>query len=88
MDRKDGHIHYHIRWARTPLLDWKSFSTQVLAEAAAKLLAHRDETYTIEEHGEGCQRCREAAKKSTATAKAAGSSGPLMRKQKAPRQSV
>jgi hypothetical protein len=59
MDRK---FHYHIRWAQVPLLDWESFNTRAEAEAGAQLLARRTETYTIEEHGEGCQRCRDAAK--------------------------
>jgi hypothetical protein len=71
MDRKNGSVHYHIRWAHIPLLDWKAFSTQALAEAAAKLLAHRGENYTIEEYGEGCRRCREAKSKSTPLAKKA-----------------
>jgi hypothetical protein len=62
MDRKDGKIHYHIRWAQIPLLDWESFTTRVEAEAGGQILARRGETYTIEEYGEGCQRCRDAEK--------------------------
>ena len=59
MDRKEI-IHYHIRWAQIPLLDFESFNTRVKAEAAAQVLARPGETHTIEEHGEGCQRCRDA----------------------------
>ncbi len=62
MDRKDGSVHYHIRWAGIPLLDFESFNTRVEAEAAAQILARRGETYTTEEYGEGCQRCRDGAK--------------------------
>jgi hypothetical protein len=62
MDRKDGRIHYHIRWAQIPLLDYEPFYSRVEAEAAAQLLARRGETYRIEEHGDGCQRCRDGAK--------------------------
>ena len=57
MDRKDGIIHYHIRWAQIPLLDWESFNTRLEAEAAAQLLVRRCETYAVEEHGYGCKRC-------------------------------
>ncbi len=62
MDRKTETVHYHIRWAQIPLLDWESFNTRVEAETAAQLIARGNETYTIEEHSEGCQRCRDAAK--------------------------
>lgn len=61
MDRKYGSDHYHIRWAQIPLLDWESFKTRSDAEAAAKILARIGEKYTIEELGDGCQRCRDAA---------------------------
>jgi hypothetical protein len=62
MDREDGKVHYHIRWAQIPLLDYESFNSRVQAEGAAKRLSRSGEIYTIEEHGEGCQRCRDAAK--------------------------
>ena len=62
MDRNDGSVHYHIRWAQIPLLDFESFNTRVEAEAAGQILAGQGETYTIEEHGEGCQRCWDVAK--------------------------
>jgi hypothetical protein len=62
MDRKDGSVHYHIRWAKIPLLDWEAFRTRVEAEAGAKILARAGETYTIEEHSDGCQRCPDAEK--------------------------
>ena len=65
MDRKDGKVHYHIRWAQIPLLDWESFHTRVEAEAAAQLLARWGEKYGIEEQGEGCQRCRDSANAKT-----------------------
>lgn len=59
MDRKDGSVHFHIKWTQIPLLDWERFNTGVEAEAAAKKLARTGETYTVEERGEGCQRCRD-----------------------------
>jgi predicted methyltransferase len=61
MDRKET-VHYHIRWAQIPLLDFESFNTHVEAEAAAQVLARPGETYAIEEHREGCQRCLDDAK--------------------------
>ena len=61
VDRKET-IHYHIRWAQIPLLDFESFNTRLEAEAAAQVLARPGETHTIEEQGEGCQRCRDAQK--------------------------
>jgi hypothetical protein len=67
MDRK---FHYHIRWAQIPLLDYESFNSRVEADAAAKVLARRGETYTIEEHGESCKRCWNAAKAKSADATA------------------
>jgi hypothetical protein len=62
MDRKDGSVHYHIRRTGIPLLDWESFKTRVQAETAAQLLVRLGEKYTIEEQGDGCQRCRDTAK--------------------------
>jgi len=62
MDRKDRSVHYHIRWAQIPLLDYESFNTRVEAEAAAQVLERQGEKHTIEEQGDGCQRCRDVAK--------------------------
>jgi hypothetical protein len=62
MDRKDGSVRHHIRWAGIPLLDFESFNTRVEAEAGAELLARPGEKYTIEEQGDGCQRCQDVAK--------------------------
>jgi hypothetical protein len=61
MDRKET-IHYHIRWTQIPLLDFEFFNTRVEAEAGAELLARPGEKYTIEEQGDGCQRCRDTTK--------------------------
>jgi hypothetical protein len=77
MDRKDGKIHYHIRWAHIPLLDYEPLNTRVEAEAAAQRLAGPGETYSIEEHGEGCQRCRDAAKAKNAEILVKSVGGPL-----------
>jgi hypothetical protein len=52
--------HYHIRWSGTESLDWECFSTSREAEASAERLVRQGETYTIEEHGEACPRCRTA----------------------------
>ena len=50
-------MHYHIRWS-TVGLDWESFGSS--AEASAKQLVRPSETYTIEEYGSECARCRDA----------------------------
>ena len=60
MDRKDRSVHYHIRCGGILLPDFESFNTRVDAEAGAQVLACPGETYTIEEHGENCQRCQDA----------------------------
>ena len=52
--------HYHIRWSGNVPLDWERFSTAAEAEASAKQLLRRGETYTVEEHDETCPRCRAA----------------------------
>ena len=54
--------HYHIRWSDRTSLDWQCFNTHAEAAARAKQLVRREETYTIEEHGEACPRCRDAMK--------------------------
>jgi hypothetical protein len=48
--------HYHIRWS-TGTLDWEAFETEQAAAAAAKELARRGETFTIELLGTDCLRC-------------------------------
>jgi hypothetical protein len=69
----DRQFHYHIRWSRKAALDWESFGTQEEAEAAAGQLMCPGETYTIEEHDETCQRCRDAMKvKSSQASKQTG----------------
>ena len=50
-------LHYHIRWSRVRALDWECFSSFPEAEARAKELVRRDETYVIEERGQDCPRC-------------------------------
>ena len=40
-------MHYHIRWSDSKL-DWKPFSTREEAEQAARRLARRGETFTVE----------------------------------------
>jgi hypothetical protein len=57
--------HYHIHWLKKPALDWQAFSTQAEAEDNAKRLALRGESYTIEEQGETCPRCRDMKKSAT-----------------------
>jgi hypothetical protein len=52
--------HYHIRWSGKAVLDWENFSTRKEAEASAKQLVRRQETYTIEEHDQACLRCQDA----------------------------
>jgi hypothetical protein len=52
--------HYHIRWSGNVPLDWECFGTRAGAEASAKQLVRRGETYTIEKHDESCPRCRTA----------------------------
>lgn len=44
-------MHYHIRWSDSKL-DWKPFRTREEAEQAARRLARRGETFTVE-HADG-----------------------------------
>jgi hypothetical protein len=48
--------HSRIRWHRGAVLDWERFGTPEDATARAKLLAHADEGYAIEEHDGACPR--------------------------------
>ena len=52
--------HYHIRWSWRTALDWQCFNTRAEADARAKELVRREETYAIEEHDGACPRCRAA----------------------------
>ena len=49
--------HFHIRWSNVSLY-WERFDSREEAEAHAKKLMRRDETFTVEEHDEMCQKCR------------------------------
>lgn len=62
MDPRTETVHYHIHWSRVAPLNWKCFITRAEAEALAELFAVPGESYAIEEHGEVCQRCVDAAK--------------------------
>ena len=62
MDRKNETFHYHIHWSRVVPLNWECFHTRADAEASAALFVLQGETYSIEEQGEACQRCRDAEK--------------------------
>ena len=62
MGRKPETVHYHIFWSRVEPLNWEPFNTHVEAEASAGLFVLPGETYSIEEQGEACQRCRDAEK--------------------------
>lgn len=55
--------HYHIRWSSKQELDWERHESRSDAEKSAKQLLRDGETYAIEEHGDGCQRCRTALKR-------------------------
>jgi hypothetical protein len=52
-----GMVHYHIRWHR-PELNSSPHKTREEAEASARDFALPGETYTIEEFGEECPRCK------------------------------
>lgn len=60
MNRPNESPHFHIRWSRVTALDWECFKTFAEAEARAKELVRRDETYAIEERDETCPRCQTA----------------------------
>jgi hypothetical protein len=63
MDRDNAQIHqfhYYIRWSDKAALDWERFGTRAEAEASAKRLVRRDESYAIEEFDGACPRCRDA----------------------------
>ncbi|HZP32433.1 MAG TPA: hypothetical protein VFB23_03635 [Candidatus Acidoferrales bacterium] len=50
--------HYHIRWSGKKELDWETFPTHNEANAAAKQLVRRGESYTVEQFDEDCLVCR------------------------------
>jgi len=52
-------LHFHIRWSTTTVLDWKAFKSRQEAEAVAKTLVRKDETYTTEARQRDCKRCEE-----------------------------
>ena len=53
--------HYHIRWSGD-VLDFEPFDSRAEAEAGAKQMVRPGETYTIEEHGADCAKCRQLMK--------------------------
>jgi hypothetical protein len=67
-DRDAERLHYHIRWAGKATLDWEPFATRADADVRAKQLVRLAETYTVEEQGVTCQRCREAIRIKSARA--------------------
>src|SRR3974390_1848640 len=56
-------LHFHIQWSGTTVLDWKAFKTREEAEAAARGLVRKHETYTIEARLGECERCEEIAER-------------------------
>jgi len=50
-------VHYHIHWANASL-DWKPFGTKEEAMKLAGQIKRRDETFTIVERNDECERCR------------------------------
>lgn len=51
--------HFHIKWSGGSL-DWEPFRSRAEAETGARQLKRLGETFTIEEHDQSCQRCRDA----------------------------
>ena len=51
-----SNTHYHILWSDS-VLDWKPFPTKEEAEHLARQIKKRNESYTIVERGEECERC-------------------------------
>ena len=50
-------MHYHIRWSNSTL-DWERFSTRQEVEQAARQLARRGETFTLEHvDDKTCMQC-------------------------------
>jgi len=49
-------IHYHIRWSNS-VLDWKPFPTKEEATHLARHIKKANESYTIVERDEKCERC-------------------------------
>ena len=47
MDRTSQAFHFHVCW-NTGVLDWERHETRASAEKAARQLAARDESYTIQ----------------------------------------
>ena len=59
--------HFHIRW--TPdKLDWERFDSQEEADICARKLAYPGGSFSIEEFGDSCAKCR-AVRRSTVAAR-------------------
>jgi hypothetical protein len=50
------HPHFHIRWS-SGCVSWEVYPTQRRAKKAARDFPKPGETFTIEEHDEGCEIC-------------------------------
>ena len=50
-------IHYHIRWSDSSL-DWKPFPTKEDATEVAGQIKKPNESYTIVERDNECERCK------------------------------
>ena len=51
-------LHYHIRWSNSSL-DWKSFPTKEEATELARKITKPNESYTVVERNDDCERCKE-----------------------------
>ena len=50
-------IHYHILWSN-PSLDWQRFPTKEEATIMAGQIKRRNESFTIVERNDECERCK------------------------------
>ena len=50
-------IHYHIRWSNSSI-DWKPFPTKEEASQQARQIKKPNESYTIVERDDECERCK------------------------------
>ena len=50
-------IHYHIRWSNSSL-DWKPFATEDEATILAGQIKKRNESFTVVQRDDECERCK------------------------------
>jgi hypothetical protein len=50
--------HYHVRWSSDSSIDWKPFPTEEEATQLAEQIKKPNDSYTIVERDDECERCK------------------------------